>query len=74
MKTKSAFLPMLSLEYRCNLFAQVVLYGEGLTLTFVRYVSPDGLVAGPDGLVAGPDGLVSNLVPVAESGGDTALR
>jgi hypothetical protein len=58
---------MLNLD-RCNPFVQVVLYGEGLTFNFVRYVSCDGLFAGPDNLVPNLDDLVPNLVPVAESG------
>jgi hypothetical protein len=45
---------MLSLEYRCNPFVQVVLYGEGLVFTFIPVVSSaDGPVAGPDCLVPG---------------------
>jgi hypothetical protein len=55
---------MLSQEYRCNPFVQVVLYGEGLHFDLVRVeYSADGPVAGPDSLVSG---LVSNSV----SGGD----
>jgi hypothetical protein len=53
---------MLSLEYRCNPFVQIVLYGDGLVLNFVVVVTT----------ADGPDCLVSNLVPVAESGGDAA--
>jgi hypothetical protein len=66
MRTKSAFLPVLSLECRFNPFVQVALDGEGLVFNFVRYVLPDGLVTGP----GRPDGLVYNLVPVAESRDD----
>jgi hypothetical protein len=72
-RTKSAFLSIQSPEYHCNPFVQLVLSGEGLVFKFVRVVSSvDGPVSHLDSFVPGPDGLVSNLVPVAESGGDAA--